>query len=118
MDITKDITKISFALSVAGIVALFFVTEGIRPLEINVSSINNEHLGRNVAVNGTIKSITNSEGNIFITLAERDFRIVVFRNKADDEDYALKRSDKISATGKVQLYKNGLEIIADKIEKI
>ena len=112
-----DTTKMSFVLAITGIIALFFATENLAPVQASVSEITTGYAGRDVVVNGTIKSLSIKEGNIFITLEEKDFRIVIFRNKADDSNYALKKGDRISAAGKVQIYKNELEVIAENVSK-
>lgn len=113
-----NLAKISFLLAVLGIGALFAVTETLRPTGMAVADITPNDAGAEVAVNGTIKSISIKEGNIFITLQEKDFRIVMFRSEANQSSYALKKGNMIEVTGRVQLYKGQIEIIAEKIRKM
>lgn len=113
----KDLMKLSFAIAVLGIIALFLVTEQLEPIAVPVELIDSSYVGKNVVVNSTIKSLTIKDDNIFITLNE-GMRVVVFKNKALDDNYNLKAGNKISVVGKVQLYKNELEIIAEKITKL
>lgn len=114
---TDSLTKISLIISAVGIIALFFVANSLQPLEITAKTIDKSHVGTTVSVNGTIKSLAVKEGNIFISL-EEGMRVVVFRNSAAGSDYGLKRNDRINVVGKVQLYKNELEIVAEKITKL
>ncbi|MBI2578511.1 MAG: OB-fold nucleic acid binding domain-containing protein [Candidatus Aenigmarchaeota archaeon] len=113
-----NITRISLAFTVIGIAALFFVTEGMKPLETTAAVIDDTYLGKEVSLNSTIKSLAIKDGNIFITLEDKDFRVVVFKNSANETYYNLKRGNKIAVVGKVHSYKNSLEIIAEEIRKI
>ncbi|MBI4018429.1 MAG: OB-fold nucleic acid binding domain-containing protein [Candidatus Aenigmarchaeota archaeon] len=112
----KDLEKVSLVLAAAGIIALFFVTESSKPAEITGLAVDSSYIGRDVMINGTIKSIAIREGNVFATL-ENSTRVVLFRGKAAGSE-ALRRGDKVSVTGKVQLYKNQLEIVAEEIKKV
>ncbi len=112
-----DLTKISLAVTFLGIIALFLVAGNLKPIEASATLINESYVGKNVAVNSTIISVSIKDGNIFITL-EEGFKVVLFRDKAEEENYELKRNDKISVIGKVQVYRSELEILAEQVTKI
>lgn len=107
-----SLAHISLALSLTGIIALFFVVQMLEPTKI--TALNESHIGKIVSINGTIKSLAIKDGNFFITLDDGT-RVVAFRNAKMDE---VKRGDKVLVIGKAQLYRNEPEIIAEEIRKI
>ncbi len=115
----KNLIKLSAAVSVIGIAMLFVAVQLAEPQAVRIVDINDAMLGKIVGVNGTIDSINTNNGNVFIKLYDGTGRIdvVVFeRNARNNKDvYNVKEGWNITVTGKVAVYKAGLEIIAESV---
>lgn len=112
---------LSLAMAVAGLVALFIITLSIEPREITVSEISSELSGQVVVASGTISSYFSKEGNVFITLEDgASIKVVMFSRDAQKQPwvYDLRKGDSISVQGRVQLYKNELEIVAESVKVV
>lgn len=119
MDLTdKSLMKLSFTISVLGIIALLIFVQFIEPKRINPGELDN-NVGNIVTVSGMITSYSQSTGNVFIDL-NNSTRIVMFSTEAERMPavYNLRAGDNVSVTGKVQLYRGRQEIIAKSIKVI
>ncbi len=117
-----QLMKLCLAMSVIGVIALFFIVQFIEPKELSILDISQSYVGREVITNGNISSYAVNSGNIFIELTDLNsneaINVVVFEKDANTLNTELKKGDKIKVTGKVAFYKNELEIIASSVEKI
>lgn len=113
----KSLMKLSLAVSLAGVVALFVFLQFEEPKLIGFEEIES-HIGNNVVVVGQITAYSESKGNIFATL-NNSAKIVMFAVDAErrPDAYLLKTGDSVTVTGKVQLYRGSTEIIAKSIRK-
>jgi exonuclease VII large subunit len=116
---SKTILKVSVIIAVVGIALLFFLT---RNLENNVSVKDLEtYLGESVTVEGQIfKLFTSKDGHVFFKIRDEtgEIQVVAFRNSNIQEAYNIQKGQTIKVKGKVQEYKNDLEIIAKRIEYV
>jgi len=113
----QNILKISLVIAFVGIIGLYFFTS----LSENIIDIRDmpENIGERVTVKGTVdKYYTSKDGHVFFDLHDSSgiAKIVVFRNSNIEAAYNLQDGEKIIVTGKVQEYKNNLEIIVSKID--
>lgn len=117
----RSLYRISFFLAIAGIVAVFLVSSGIEPQEIRISKITGDFLGRTVSVSGIIgdKPYWHEDGHLFFTLSDGPWEMkVVFFESAAKKLPGLKNLSKgmnVTVTGKVNEYKNELEIVGNEI---
>jgi len=105
--------KISFAVSVIGILLLLFLSSTIPPKKLSIIDINNNHLNKRVQVQGTIFSIK--------TYQDSDFQVISIKDQTGSIDittnkiFNITKSQQINVIGKVKEYKQNLQIQADKI---
>lgn len=114
----KSLFRVSLAVAAAGLLALVAITLVIEPKEMKIRDITGSAAGQSVSVKGVVDSYLTKDGNVFITLNDSAaIKIVVFSREAAKQPwvYDLKKGDIISAAGKVQVYRNELEIVAEKI---
>ena len=115
----EKLAKISLVLAVIGIIAIYLSITLPGPERLKIESIDEKDSGRLVSVNGTINSISASNGNIFIGLedATGNITVVMFERTARGQKvYELQENDSVVVDGQVGIYKSELEIIASKIE--
>ena len=111
----KKLAQISLLISVAGIIALFFLTQTIEPLHISISEIDESTESQKIVTQGNIQYITTKNGNTLIILEDNNYTINIISFK---KQYQMQRNTKILVTGTVQTYKGEMEIIADSIHVI
>ena len=100
--------KISFIGAIVGIILLFIISENISINKISIDRIDESYIGRSVRFSGDVTKISSSEK---FSSVEVDGKIlVVLFGKAD-----LAKGDKIEVIGKVDEYKNKIEVVADSI---
>lgn len=109
----KDSTlfKGAFIWSIVGLFILLIIAEYSEPTKINILS-SAENLGRTVIISGEITSFASKPTVTFIEVKDTSGEILVVSFSK------LKRPicSTIQVTGKVELYKGTLEIIADEIK--
>lgn len=112
----KSLMKLSLAMSITGVIALFFITQAVEPLKTSIDDIRDSMAGRDVAVHGTIGSIEMGE-NIFMTLVNgTKINAVALGKDARNVNKNLTVGMNVTVIGKVSVYKGSLEIIVKKIE--
>ncbi len=107
------ITVVSLAL--IGVLALFAYSTTIKPVQVELNNINNEHVGKIVTTNGTITSSrTLSDGSISFEICDIDTltEIIVFfpANAYEEWEGNLTPGAIIQVTGEVLLYQEEIEI--------
>lgn len=109
----KTLIKIALAWSLIGIVALMFVSEYTEPPTIKIIELG-DHMGKTVAIQGNVTRAIYSEKVTIFEVKDRtaDIKVVVFEKM----NKTISKGDEIKAYGKVKIYKNELEVIADRIE--
>jgi len=117
-----SLAKFSLALTIVGIVALYFVVQNTEPVRLEISDISHAMVGNHVALNGYINKMAWRGDNLFITLENNGSSIKVVMFSRETKKFSglreLEKGDEISVVGRVGEYKTELEIIAEKIEKI
>lgn len=113
----KTLLKISIAVSIVGIITLFIFTRYSLEKTVKIIEIKN-FLNQAIKVSGTVNSIRISrDGHVFIKLGDEtgEINVVMFKGSNTDVALNLEKGQKISVLGKVQEYKDQLEIIANSI---
>src|SRR3989338_10942227 len=100
--------KISFIGAIVGIILLFIVSENIEIKETPIGMVDESYIGRSVRFSGEITKISSSEK--FSSIEVDGKILVVLFEKVD-----LAKGDKIEVIGKVDEYKNRIEVVADSI---
>ncbi|MEK6923380.1 MAG: OB-fold nucleic acid binding domain-containing protein [Nanoarchaeota archaeon] len=111
MDETK-IQIITLAWSLIGITILLGLSVFISPEKINIIDANTK-IGETVTITGDVIKASYRENVNFITVKDNSANItIVFFEKPNFE---VAKGYKIYAKGKIQTYKNELELIAQQI---
>ena len=113
----ENIIKISIALTIVGIIGLYIFTSTSQTY-VEIYDLK-DFIGQRVTVKGTVGGYyTSKDGHVFFDLQDQSgaCKAVVFRSSNIEAAYNLKDGEKIIITGKVQEYKDSLEIIASKID--
>jgi DNA/RNA endonuclease YhcR with UshA esterase domain len=113
-----DILKISLVIAAVGVIALFFMTQYSKQ---DISKIEDLKIGQMYKVEGTVSSVYVSKDNhVFLKVSDNtgDVDVVAFKSANIDIAYDLVDGNQITVYGKVEEYKNKLEIIAKQIERV
>ena len=116
----SQLMKLSFAVAVIGVVSLFALVQIIEPLNVRLADINEAMNGQMITTEGTISSISTTKGIVLLTLYDsNEIKVVIFSKEAEKNNaYELKLNDRVRVEGKISIYENELEIIAEKIGKL
>jgi len=105
--------RLFFIISLIGILLLIIVTE-LPAKPIQISEITKKDIGKKVKVQGKIKEIREQNQIIKIKLENSNIEIIIFTKNF----LSLKQDHEIVIEGKVDIYKNNIQIIADKISRV
>jgi DNA/RNA endonuclease YhcR with UshA esterase domain len=121
----KTLVRLSAAIAVVGLIGIIAAAQFAEPKAVEISEISGSLVGQNVAVNGTVESISINDGNVFITLGSVDSRdnssadVVMFERDARNSiAYTIKKGDTIVVDGKVNYYRNDVEVVASSIRRV
>ncbi|MDO8740452.1 MAG: hypothetical protein Q7J54_02650 [Candidatus Woesearchaeota archaeon] len=107
----SKLLKISFIGAIVGIILLFIISENISIAKIPIDMIDESYIGRSVRFSGEITKI--SSWDKFSSIEVNGRILVVLFDKVN-----LTKGNKIEVIGKVDEYKNKIEVVADSIRII
>lgn len=105
--------RICIGVGIVGIISLFFIAQSMEAIALDISSLTDEMIGKNVAVNGVVKSLRISDGMTLFDLRDElgnEILVVFFEEKEITEGTT------ITVTGTVKEYRGQLEIIGERVE--
>lgn len=109
-----NIKYVSLALSIIGIILLYFLSTLTQPVYIDLDHIA-DHEGKEIITQGNVIDYRiTSYGNQIITITANNTTAQVFC----EEPITIQYGDLIQATGRVEHYKNNWEIIVDQSSAI
>ncbi len=111
--------KISLLVTLFGMIMIYIVTL-VSPQQVLIRDIKESNAGKQVAINGTIADYRTSDGNLFLKVNDGTgiMYVVMFERTARNRDvYLLKKNDIVLVEGQINIYKDGLEIVANSIIK-
>lgn len=119
----KQLTRISFLITIIGIIALYFIVQFTEPVKVEIGDISHDMVGNYISLSGYIEDGPQwDKGNLFFILGngKENIKVIMFakETKKQQELKELKKADRVHVIGRVDEYKNELEIIASSIEKI
>lgn len=104
--------------SIVGLVMIYFFAAGTEAESVNLADVNQELIGRTIAVEGFIKQKSvHDDGHIFLTISDgsKSIQSPIFSNLAKDVDAdVLKVGAKLKVTGVVDDYRNQMQVIPRK----
>ena len=109
------LTKLCIISTALGIILLIIVSDKVGPPKSSISSITERDINKAVVINGMIESITN-KGSALALLEVRDSKSSITVVAFKPEENNIKKGDFVEISGRVSVYKNNLQIIADSIE--
>ena len=117
MEINKPnyITLCVLALSIIGVVSIYFAVNNMKPLELKINSIEGSMNGRLVKISGRIDNIRKSRsGNFYWTVNDgSNITIPILDDKFKKID--VKSGDSVEVLGLVTKYNNELEVMPKEI---
>ncbi len=113
-----DILKISISIAIVGIVALFFLVQFNNENTVKITDLK---LGQTAKITGMVTSVyVSKDEHVFLKVADDtgEISVIAFKSSNIDIAYDLENGEQISVSGRVDEYKNSLEIIAKEITKV
>ena len=110
----KKLTKLSLILSLVGLILIYYITTVIEVKAFAISDIDKSMIDRDVKVSGEIANVIKTD-KVLILLVKDESSSISVVSFDPEEIPKIKEGQFIEVTGKVALYKNKLEIIADSI---
>lgn len=110
----KKLTKISLVSSIIGLILVYYASAVIQVSSYSISDIDKSMIDKDVKISGEIKNVVKSE-KVLILLVKDETSSITVVSFDPEEIQGIKEGQFIQVTGKVALYKNKLEIIADSI---
>ncbi len=108
----NTLLKIALVCSLAGLVALYFISAKIEIKDYKPSILNKD-VGDDIVLKGAVAKISDRGNVVFIEVNQQSpVTVVLF---TDDDNLKLKNDDFVEVTGEVQEYNGKNEIIAQKI---
>lgn len=105
---------LALVCSVAGIAALFFLSQHIEPPLMKINQVKDNNIGDYVTVQGVVCRLRESKGNTFLTLCDNgEIDVPLFDAKAD-----IEIGDFVRVTGTVSLYEKNLQIQIDSLNEV
>ena len=105
------ITKLTLSISLLGIIILLILTNTLPPQQLEIQNINLNHLNKKLQTEGTITKINNHETFQILTITNNSYSIDILL----DTKTNLTNNQNIKVTGKLEKYKDRLQIIGEKI---
>ncbi len=112
----KTLLKISLTLSLLGIFLLLLLSNILEPKLTKISEINSEKLNQKTKIRGTIIKIDYKRTFQILSVKDSTGKIEVLVNS--NNIFQFQKNQKITVIGKIQDYKEKLQISADKINSI
>ena len=111
--------KISLAMAIIGIVGMAILAYYVEPPEVAIGTIADDDLGRVVKIKGIVSGYYKTEEAGFFKISDStgSIKVVVFR-KSGNYNMRLEDSDVVTAIGKISIYKNEYEIVAESVKKV
>jgi len=118
---------ISFLTSVIGLILIYIAALNIQPVEIEITQINSDLIGRTVSTRGIItQKKLHSDGHMFLVISddESDIQVPIFSSlmnnlkKENITESDFKINEIISVTGLVDEYRGQLQILPRKTSDI
>ena len=109
----QTLLKTALIISILGILLLLFLVNTIQPTKIKIKDINDNLLNQKVEIRGQIQGIK--------TYKESNFQIITINDSTDkidvliDNPINITKNQTVTVTGRVSIYKENLQIQAEKI---
>ena len=111
------VARLALSLAVLGIVILFIVSYSYEARDVKISEISEEIKGERVIVCGRIESSYIAKNVLIFTINDgAKIKGVVF-NPGREEYSLIRKNSFVEIEGKIEIYENELEIVAERVGK-
>ncbi|MFH1239992.1 MAG: OB-fold nucleic acid binding domain-containing protein [Candidatus Diapherotrites archaeon] len=111
------VARLALSLAVLGIVVLFIVSYSYEAHSLKISEISEEIKGERVIVCGRIDSSYLATNVLIFTINDgAKIKGVVF-NPGREEYSLIRKNSFVEIEGKIEIYENELEIVAERVGK-
>lgn len=107
----------SLACAALGLAILIFLNSALEPREVSVAEISKELVGERVKVRARVTWGLERDNFVVFTLGERAKIKAIKFNPTKIERNLVRERSFVWVVGKVELYRNELEIVADGIRR-
>ncbi len=110
------LTKLCVLSTLIGIILLIIISDKLDVPTSTISSLSKEDINNQVKVKGIVNQVVNKESIIILNLkdASSSIKVVLFNPK----ESKIKKNSFVEVDGKISLYEDKLEIIADSVKII
>ncbi len=109
----KTLLKIAVISALAGIFALYLISDNIQLDESSIAKIEEEEIGNDVKVKGIVKDVFNGEKISIITITQpEEMKIILYDNVSVSE------GDYIEVIGEIDEYQGEREVIGNRVRRI
>lgn len=105
------ITKLTLSISLIGIIILLILANTLPATNLEIENINLNNLNKKISTSGTIIKINNYPNFQILTITKDSFSIDIIL----DQKTNLRKDQIINVVGKLEKYKNSLQIRAEVI---
>ena len=113
----KHIAVASLLLAIAGTGLLFLFNQAIEPREMEIGEIEKSGVGARIRVGAKIEWALERDNYVLLTLDDGSKIKAIKFGPSQEERQIAKRGSFVEVVGKVQVYKNELEIVAEEIKR-
>ena len=111
----KTLLQLALSFSFLGVIILFLFLQNSTLPSSMINQLSDDDLDKTKLLNGTITQIRTIKNTTFIKLSQtNEIDLILF----DAPETNFKINNKIQVQGRVDEYKDNLQIIADKVEVI
>ena len=105
--------RLALICSLAGILALFFISENMEIREKNIDEINKDNVGEDVRIKGVVSKSTDKGKIILLDIIQPEtITIVLFK----DSDLNISTGTKVEITGEIDEFNGKMEIIGNEVK--
>jgi len=105
--------KIALSCSLAGLVALYFLTANLTPEQTKISNLTGIEESTMVRLRGVVESVDDNGNMMYLDIAQPETAsIIVFKDRKLD----IAKGDFVEVRGEVSNYKGKKEIVATGID--
>jgi len=111
----KQIATVAIICSMLGLAALFFLNTFIGPMPVNLQEIDHALIGETISTHGKVVWVLQRDNFLLFTLENGTKLKAIKFSPTILEKTIVKPGTIVKVSGKVELYKNEIEIVAGEI---
>ncbi len=109
----KSLLRLALICSLAGIIALFFISENIEIKEKNINEINKNNIGEDIKIKGIVSRSADKGKIILLDIVQPEtITVVLFKNS----DFNISAGTKVEITGEIDEFNGKMEIIGNEVK--